>query len=452
MSKKLIIIAFILIVIFSFGYSEGITTKYFNVAGIEGAVISRPDLTTVNTTLMFKGGKVLDPEGKDGVAELFAMMIDKGTENKKAMEIATILDTLGSNFTGSAGDEAVYFNIWSLKDNLDKTFEISGEILNQPTFPMEEYQKQAKRFITSLFQVTDNPGTVADIIFNKHIYENHPYGQSATPATVNQISPEDLKAFYNNYINKENLFIVFAGNIDLNTAKRLTKEHFATLKATGKELKTVPPVPEHKGIEIYAYNKSDANQTQIRYGFTGVKRNITDYNALSIMNYILGGGGFSSRLMLKVRTAEGLTYGISSRYAAKAKGGAFRINTFTKNKTVGKAINLIEEEIEKMIKKGVKKEELKNAKSFYVGNFPLSLETPRDYAYRILDAQLYGLGKDYIETRLKKIKAVTLEDANKAAKKYLDSKNKVIVAVGKLKEIKEQLSKFGEVKVIKSIY
>ncbi len=439
--RKLLVFALIL------GFAIAAPIQYFKVKGIRGAVVSRPDVDSVVTYVLVKAGSALDPQGKEGVADLLSTMLTKGTAKYDAVKFAEKVETMGSSIYASTGSEAIYINGWSLKEYFEPTFSLLADALLNPAFSESQLKKEKARVISSLAQQWDQPPYLASEIFRSKVLEGTPFGREETPETVKKITRDDLVKFHKKYFTKNNMFIVFAGNITLEQAKNAIKKYLASM-TKGKGVKPLAVNKSTTAMEVYIVNKPSSPQTQIRIGYVAPGMKIKDRVAREIANYILGGGGFSSRMMKKIRSIEGLTYGIYSYFNSYTKGGYFVVSTFTKNETVGKAVKLTLEEIKKFREKGATKEELKKAKGYYLGSYALKLETPRDFAYRILTAELYGLGKNYIYWEKKQVPGLTLKQVNLAARKYFHEKPVVIVCVGPASKLKPQLQKFGKVTVI----
>lgn len=440
--RKLLVFVLIL------GFAIAAPIQYFKVKGIRGAVVPRADVDSVVAYILVRGGSAYDPQGKEGLTDLLTTMLTKGTEKYDAIQFAEKVETMGSTINAYTGSEAMYVNAWALKDYFEPTFSLMADALLHPAFSEKQLQKEKNRLISSLAQKWDQPSYLASEIFRSRVLEGTPFGREETPETVKRITRDDLIKFHRKYFTKKNIFIVFAGNITLLQAKNAIKKYLAGMEK-GRKISALPVKKSTTNTEVYIVDKESSPQTQIRIGYVAPGMKIKNRVAREVANYILGGGGFSSRMMKKIRAIEGLTYGIYSYFTPFAKGGYFVVSTFTKNDTVGKTIKLALEEIKKFREKGATEEELKKAKSYYLGSYALKLETPMDFAYRILTAELYGLGKKYIYWEKNEVPALTLRDVNLAARKYFHEKPVVIVCVGPVKKLKPQLEQFGKVRVIK---
>ncbi len=421
---------------------------YFKVKGIKAAVIPRQDIDSAVVYIMVRGGNGYDPAGKEGLAELLSSLLTKGTDKYSAKEFAEKTETLGSTIEAFSGDEALFIYGWSLKEHFDETFSLVADALLHPTFPEEEIAKEKKRLITSLAQKWDEPSYLASEIFREKLLRGTAFGREATPKTVEKITRKDLLNYHRRFFNKRNLFVVIAGNVSPAKAKKLMGTYLGSIP-TGKEAAPISLKTRTLRTAVYIVDRPQAPQTQIRLGYLVPSVPLKEMVARRVANYILGGGGFSSRMMKIIRAQEGLTYGVYSYFTGFRRGDYFAVGTFTKNKTVGKTVNLILKLIREFHQKGATEEELRKAKGYFLGGYPLKLETPLDLAYRVLTSELYGYGKDYIYWERKFVPSLTLKKINRVARKFFHDRPVVIVCVGPASKIKAQLEKFGPVKVIK---
>ncbi len=436
-----------LVFILLLGFALAGPIQYFKVKGIRGAVVPRKDIDSVVVYIMVRGGSAYDPAGKEGVSDLLTNLLVKGTEKYTAEEFSKRIETMGSEIDAYTDDEAIFIYGWSLKEHFGKTFSLVADALLHPAFREKEIAKEKKRLITSLAQKWDQPAYIASEFFKAKLLEGSPFGREETPETVKKITREDLLAYHRRFFNKKNIFVVIAGNIEPSEAKGMVEKYLSSLPK-GKKASPLPLMVKTK-TKVYIVDRPQAPQTQIRMGYVSLPfRSLKEMAARRLANYILGGGGFSSRMMKIIRAKEGLTYGIYSYFSGFVRGDYFEITTFTKNETVGKAVDLTLKLVREFHEKGATQEELEKAKGYYLGGYPLRLETPLDFAYRILIAELYGYGKKYVYWEKNFVPSVRLKDVNRAARKYFYPEPMLIVCVGPANKIKAQLEKFGPVEVV----
>ncbi len=423
---------------------------FFNENGVRGAVIRRSDSESINISLMIKRGSDLNPENKGGAVDLFASMLSKGTKSFSAMDIAEKLDYLGADFTYKIDKDSVIFNFWFLKEHFQKIFPLVEEIFLYPQFPEDELEREKLKTLSSLYQIVDSPSALASYIFTKNIYSDHPYGNLATPFSINSITVEDIKKIYENSFTKDLIYLVISGNI----SDKARKQIISLFKALphSSETKKIEKA-EYRGNKFIFFDKKDSTQSQIRLGFGGISRRTENYEAINLMNFILGGGGFSSRLLLKVRTEAGYTYSISSSFESFNDGGSFVITSFSKNETTAETIKLSEKVLREFKKNGATEKELKDDKAYFIGNLILSMETPSDIAGKLMYAERYGLGEDFLFNSEKRYKRVSLEEVNKFSKELLNKKDRLLVIVGNLNSMKKKIDKlkdYGKLLVIEN--
>ena len=307
----------------------------------------------------------------------------------------------------------------------------------------------AKQTLAGIKQQKDDPESVAEEKFRKFLFGDHPYGQpnEGTEESITKLTREDIVTFHKKYYVPNNAVLAVVGDVKSSAAIKKVKARFSQwrgAKVTPPSFSEPPPI---KGYHILLVDKPDLTQTYIKVGHLGIQRKNPDYFAVRVMNYILGGGGFASRLMDEVRAKRGLTYGIRCNFDSYKLRGAYEVSTFTRNDSTAAAIQAIIEQIKRMRAGEVTDKELEDTKSFYNGYFPLQFETPEQIATQILNVELYDLGKDYIKNFRKNIKAVTKKDVLRVAQKYLDPDNLKLVVVSKAEDVKSSLEPLGTVEV-----
>ena len=425
-----------------------VTVKLDN--GLQLIMVEDHELELFTAALLIKSGATFDPTGKAGLANITNEMLRLGTTHRSSEQIEFELDSIGAYLSISSNWDGTYVSIDAISKKFDQAMEIFSDIILNPTFPEEELSILKSRLLGEIKVRKDRPQTIASESFYKLLFSKHPYAQplAGTEESVSSISREDIFAFYQKFFIPNNAVMVVAGDINPQQIKDKIAARFNQWKkgklSEGRWALVAPP----KGLNICLIDKPDLTQTEIRMGHLGISRDNKDYFPLQVMNYILGGGGFSSRLMKHIRSEKGYTYGISSSYSARKLVGPFLISTFTPNKTT---INVIQESLD-IVKdihnNGITPEELTSAKNYLISSYPSRFETISDVAYQILGIELYGLGKGYTETYQERIDQVTLEDIKRVAQKYLDTSNLLIVVVSKAEEVKSDLESLGKVEVI----
>lgn len=418
--------------------------------GLKIITVEHHELPVVSFRLMVKSGSAQDPLGKAGLASLTAGLMTKGTKSRSATGIADEIDFVGGNLNSSSGWDRCRVTSQVLKKHFDTGLDLFTDVVLNPVFQNSEIERLRKRKISSYINDKDDPSNLCNEHFGIALYGDHPFGyeESGTEETLKKITRADITGFYNDNFLPNNAMIVVAGDIVPEEVFAAIEEKFGSWKQKEVEKSALPETAKPDGYKIVLVNRPDATQSQIRMGHFGIARSNPDYFDISLMNYILGGGGFSSRLMKIIRSEMGLTYGISSGFSSRLDAGPFKIGTFTKNESVGAAIGEIIRQVRKFQESLPEIVELDDAKSYLNGSYPLRFETPDRIAGQLMSVELYELGADYISTYRDKVQAVTLEQVQSAARQYVDPDNMVIVVVGKTEEVLDQLKEFGEVEVI----
>ncbi len=389
------------------------------------------NLPIVKISLLIKASLADEPLSKAGIANLTADMITEGTTNRTSEEISEEIEFMGAGLSASAGVDFTTLSLSILKKDLTKGFEIFTDVLLNPLFPEKELDREKRLIKGSLKQSEESPSFLANRAFIESVYGNHPYGRliEGTQISIDTITRDDLKTFYTKYYRPSNSIMAVVGDIGKSDLNKIVNTYLSEWKSATKIKKkeiAFDKVP--KGDEIFI--QRELTQSTIILGHIGIKRDDPDYYPLSVMNYILGGGGFSSRLMEQIRDNMGLTYGIYSHFAAKKFGGSFRITVQTKNENNDTVIQEILSQIKKIKNEPVSDNELIDSKSYLTGSFPRRIETMDRIADFLVVTEFYGLGLNYDEKYLDYINSITKEDIQRVAKTHLDDKNYILVVVG----------------------
>jgi zinc protease len=337
-----------------------------------------------------------------------------------------------------------------LSKHFDVGLKLLADIVINPVFDEEEVNKLKDQIVGAIMQGKSDPTTIRNLQFDKYMFGNHPYGlpASGTEETMLMLTGDDVKDFYNRYVVPNNAFLLIVGDVKAADAIKTVSKEFGKWKAGTVPELNLPDYPKIEGHKIILIDKSDATQSYIALGHHGLTRHSEDAFKVRVMNYILGGGGFASRLLQVVRSEMGLTYDIGSGFDFNKYTGAFYVKTFTKNESTGEAIRAIFDELNRIREEPVEQKELDDTRSFYTGYIPLQFETPANIATWLETIYLYDLGEDYYNRYLKGVEETTMDDVQQMAQKYIDPENMLIVVVGKADEVKTQLEEFGEVTVI----
>ena len=433
------------------GEGNIVTMKYRKITldnGLRVIMVEHHELPIVAIELLVKSGSVDESRKKPGLAHIVTQLLREGTHAKGPLEISEEIDFIGGTLSVDCEYDSSSVTTTALAKHFKTILGLLSEVVRSPTFKMKEIELHRDKAITAILREKDNKASIAGRHFIEMLYGEHPYANPpiGTIEGLKAISRDEIIQFHKTHYLPNNSILTVVGDIDYENILAGIKEAFEDWKK-GEVLKpTLPPVPIIDGYKIRIVNKPDLTQTEIRLGHAGIARNDPDYFALMLMNYILGRGP-TSRLYTKVRVEKGLTYGANSGFAARELQGTFYIRTYSKNETAIETLRLVLDELKKLKSSGVTKEELDSAKSFYVGHYPLSMETPAQIASKIIVQEFYGLPEDYVDTYLDNVRAVSVEDIDSAIKRVLDPGNVVITLVSKAEDILEEAKALGEVEL-----
>jgi zinc protease len=325
-----------------------------------------------------------------------------------------------------------------LKKDLGTGLELLADVLTQPTFPQPEIDRQKQAIIATIRATEENPGAVAGKAFAAALFPQSPYGRpvEGTEASVKALQQKNLQDFFARYYRPNRSIIAIVGDVSEQEIASLLE---TALRSWSKgEPSAVAAAPVKIGPSKLVRVNKDLTQANIVMGHSGVARGNPDYYAVQVMNYVLGGGGFSSRVMDSIRNERGLAYSVYSFFAAERSHGTFEFVMQTKNETAMEAIRIGNDEIRRMREEPVSDQELNDAKDYLIGSFPLRLDTNRKVASFLAQVEYFKLGLDYPDRYPDLIRSVNGEEVLRVAKKYLHPEMLITVIVGNLKKIAEK--------------
>jgi len=412
-------------------------TKFMTANGITVLVLEQHFLPIVEIHALIKAGSAQDPPDKAGLANLVASLLDEGTTTRTSKQQAEQIDFVGGALEAKASEDFTTASARVLKKDIDLGFSLLADMLQHPAFHKQEFERIRTQLLGEMASDNDDPGHIAMKAFNQLVFHGHPYRWpvNGTEETLNKITLADVQTFYGREYSPPQVILTIVGDITLEQATTFVQTHFGAWKkgaATARNTKKPSPV-ERKTVQLI---EKDLTQSTIVLGHGGLSRTHPDYYSVTVMNYILGAGGFSSRLMDSIRDKQGLAYGIMSHFDARLMPGSFWVNLQTKTETTNQAITSVLTEIKSIRDIPVSDQELAEAKSFLIGSFPLRFDSTAKLAHVLAQVELYGLGFEYFSEYPKWIDQVTKEDVQRAAKQYLDPKRYALVVVGDLAKAK----------------
>ena len=413
--------------------------------GLEVIVVPRADLPVVSFGVAVKAGGYDEQRQSLGVASFTAEMLRKGTKRSTADQISELIDGVGGSFEASAANEHSGVTCTVLAKDRGVCFRLLAETLLTPTFPEVELGEIRDRMMGGINQRYDDPGSLAGAHFAAMLFgDAHPDGWVLMPDDVRKITRADLVKFWKTYYRPNNSLLVMAGDVGELPGLRAEIE-----KDFGRWQKgVIPPrpsfeIPEHKGIRTLLVDKEDLTQTTLVFGHPGIRHADPAWFAVTVMNYVLGGSDFSSRLMIEVRSKRGLTYGISSSFGDSLYRGAFEISAATKNESAWDAFAASVAELRRMKEQGPSAEEVQKAHGYFAGSYPFQLQSAAGVAGSIGAAELHGLGVNYVKELAVRLGEVDAAAAKSAAATYLHPDDLTVVIVGQAKAVAPQLEKAG---------
>jgi zinc protease len=414
--------------------------------GLQVVAVAHHEQPAVTLRLLVRAGTAQDPKGKFGVARLLASLLDQGTSGANArtsQQLNDAIDFIGGEMSAGAGSDLTFLNLTVMKDSFEAGLRMLSDMARYPAFAPAEIERQKTQTLSGLQVSLQDPEWVANSVFDRLVYGFHPYGMpdSGTPDTLAAITRDDVVAFHERYFAPNNAILAIVGDVTADEA-------FATVtKVLGDwQKKDVPadkfidpPSPERRVVVV---DKPDAVQTEVRVGHLGVARTNPDYMALNLAIRILGGEG-SNRLHQVLRTQRALTYGAQASFDTLKESGDFEAETNTRSEATGEVLRLIVDEFWRLQRERVSEIELVDAQAFLTGSFPLTIETPNAIAMQIMNVLFYGLPIEQLQTFRDRVNAVTVDDVQRVAQKYLHPDQLSIVLVGNASAFASQLRGIG---------
>ncbi|MBK8943814.1 MAG: insulinase family protein [Ignavibacteriae bacterium] len=419
-------------------FLENSAQVYFN---------KKDNLPIIQLNLIIPCGSIYNPNGKEGLSFLTSMLLDEGADNLSGFEISDKLELMGSILNINSNKEFTTISLLCLKEKFENSLEILSKIILHPNFNDDDFERQKLKLVTKNIQLEDDPSYVASNIFNKKIFKNtnYQFPSSGINSSIESITNSDIKNFHSETYLPIGSFFVIVGNIEKSNVANLLNKYFEGWKNQNRVNHNFEKIIFDK--KIIAINKPEAVQSELRIGHFSKGRNSDDFYSRSLLNSILG-GQFSSRINLNLREAKGFTYGANSNYNYNSLGSTFSVSTSVKSENTGDSIKEILFELNE-IKNIIHQHEIDFAKSYLVRRFPSMFETYSQIASNISLLPLYNLPQNYFDTYIRKLSEVELNDVLKAAKENIDFDKLLIVVVGNLKLIEEQIAQFDEFEIEK---
>ncbi|HQU16209.1 MAG TPA: pitrilysin family protein [Gammaproteobacteria bacterium] len=393
--------------------------------------VPAPGLPMVDLRVVFDAGSARDG-AHPGLAQLTNGLLEDGAGDLNADQVATLLDGLGAQFSSGALRDMAWVSLRSLAQarSLNEAAGLVARILGQPSFTETDFKRERSRMRVALRQQEQSLGSVAQRVFYRALYRNHPYADppEGTLASVPTLSRAEVRGFYRRYYVGRNAVVAIVGALDRHQAEALAQRAAGALPAgaPAPALPAVPALGASRTVDVHR----DSSQTHVLMGAPGMTRTDPDYFPLYVGNHILGGGGLVSRLSEDIREKRGLSYSVYSYFLPMRRKGPFLMGLQTRNGQTAEAVALLHADLRRFVADGPTAAELQAAKKNITGGFPLQIDSNQDIVGYLAMIGFYGLPLDYLETFTKKVEAVTKAQIRAAFRRRVDAGRLVTVIVG----------------------
>jgi len=417
--------------------------------GVRVLVLEDPRLPAFSLGVVVARGAGVESVAEAGIATYTAELMERGAGARTALELAGVVDALGASLEVGASWDSMSAQVAGLSEDRDALFDVLADVVLRPRFDADEALRVRAESLASLRQAADDPTTLLSWSFAKTLYPGHRYGlpEGGTPDTVAGLGAKTARAFHRRVFVPGAAIVFASGDVEpAALLARIRATYGAWQGPPPPGVGEPPPVPQQRRVVVV--DRPDLGQAQIGVGHGGIPRSDPRRLEVQLLNSALGGGGFSSRLMARIRAEEGLTYGISSQFVQRHRAGPFAVFTFTRVPKVGEVVTGILEELERVRTEPPSAEELARVQSQRSGQFALALETSAEVAAALVDLDVYGLPPDSLDTYRGRVRAVTVAQTTAVARELIEPERASIVVVGPAEQLRPQLEPFGPVEVV----
>ncbi len=398
--------------------------------GIPAWLVEDHSIPFVAIEIAFRGGASVDAPGKRGAIHLMTALLEEGAGDRDAVEFAEAMETLAAPAAFDVSDDAVMVGFRTLTENRDEAAGLLADALARPRFDMDAVERVRAQALSVIRSQENDPGSIAATEMARRMWGDHPYGSPLTGSTesVSALTREDLVAAHARVIARDQVIVSAAGDIDAAALGLLVDRILGGLPAQATAPLPTPPELQLTGATTVI--DWDSPQTVVRFAQQGLPIDDPDYFAAVVLNHILGGGGFSSRLMDEIREKRGLTYGVGTSLSNQVLADSWGGGMATANDRTAEAVALLRETWARL-RDGVSEQELTDAKTYLTGEYPLRFDGNRRISGILAGMQLMGMTPDYINTRNDRVEAVTAADVRRVAQRMLDPDALEFVLVGR---------------------
>ncbi|MEM1048840.1 MAG: pitrilysin family protein [Pseudomonadota bacterium] len=404
--------------------------KVVSPGGIEAWLVEEHTVPIIAMNFAFLGGSAQDPSDKSGVANMVSSLLDEGADDLDSQAFQRALEETQARIRFSAGRDNFYGEVRTLSFQAPESFVLLKKAINAPRFDAEPTERIRRQVLTGIKRSETDPDSIANKTLFETLFPDHPYGRrsSGTLESVQSLTRDDLVAFHKSVFTRDTLKIGVVGAISPEDLGPLLDRVFGDLPAESGVV-AIPKIVPTTGARVSP--ALDVPQSAIRLALPSIKRADPDYLAAYVMNHILGGGTFTSRLFSEVREKRGLAYSVYSHMLPLDSAAVFFVGAGSRDETAGQTVDLILEQIRRMGEEGPTPEELQKAKDFLTGSYALRFDTSNKIAGQLLGLQLNDLPAEYINTRNDEIRALTLDDVKAMARRLLENADPSVVVVGR---------------------
>lgn len=419
--------------------------------GLEVLVLADRSLPRVELGVTVRRGEgIVDPK-QAGLAPFTAELMERGAGRRGALSLAQAVDEIGASLGVGADWDSTSVQVTGLSRDLDRLMELLADVALRPRFEVGEAKKARSETLASLERAKDDPATLAGWRMAKVLYGDHRYALplGGVPETVKALDARAARRFHGRIFVPNDAIFFAAGDVDLQQLLPKVRAAFGAWKR-GEVVDPGPAPPARVPPErrIVVVDRPDLVQARIIVAHEGIPRAYPERVAAMLMNTVIGGGEFSSRLMETLRSEEGLTYSAASGFAMRRHAGPFYVSTFTRVPEVGRALELVLQVLERARSDPPDKDELRDARALMVGQFSLGLETSRAVVEALVHLDVYGLPRDSLDTYRGRVRATRAEDTARMARELLHPERAAIILVGPATALVPQVEALGTVEVV----
>jgi zinc protease len=398
-------------------------------------------------SLSFRAGGVYDPAGKDGLSDLVADVVTKGTPTRSAEQMAATIEGVGGSLSANSGDDFLTISASALSDQLDLIFDLLGDVTRNATFPASELDLARTRELSSLALRMSQPGSVAARFFGKEIYGSNPYGRYATAQSYKAVTRDDVVEFARARLRPAGALLVVAGDVTVPQVESLVAKTFAGWNGAPPPPPPAPAAPARRATDILLVHRPGSVQSVVKVGNTTIYPTDSAYYAARLVTHVLGGGA-DSRLFLVLREQKSWTYDANAALHRYRGLGYWAATMEVRTEATDSALQELLHQIERIRTDLMPDSELRTAKGFLVGSFPLTIETAEQIAAQVTTAKLLGLDADYLRLYRERLSAVTAVQARLVASRVYHAGALAIVVAGDGAKLYDKLKALAPVRIV----